>query len=268
VINQNSKIAYVTLWNGELDAINLNTGAVTPIPGASALGKAAVDPNTGMVYVIDYSGNNIDVVDGATNTLVATIPTPDMASAIALNPVTGKAYFTMGDSGSVGVIDEATNTIQSTINGIYEYPAMIAVNPDTNAVYVVSHDPSGISMSSQSVLTTIDGSSNQITRRQNFPGSTFDEGDIAVNQKDGTLSIAQGRSGATYLFSGDGKLKNSVNLSSDSVQSGTYGAAVNQETGNTYQATYDKGLKVYNRNGTEIETIPAVCATAVDVTNL
>src|SRR3954466_12922749 len=85
-------------------------------------------------------------------TVRATLPTSDSARAVAVNPVTNKAYVLDEFANTVSVIDGATASITATIPlGAGTRPQYIAVNPQTNRIYVSQGD---------AALTIIDGATN------------------------------------------------------------------------------------------------------------
>ena len=111
----------------------------------------AVNPVTNKIYIANYSGNNVTVIDGATNatTTVATGTTP---SAVAVNPLTNKIYVVNNGSNNVTVIDGATNAT-STVP-VATYPTAVAVNPVTNKIYI------GFGNNIVTSVTVIDGETN------------------------------------------------------------------------------------------------------------
>ncbi|MDR0884698.1 MAG: YncE family protein [Oscillospiraceae bacterium] len=267
-INQNTKLAYVTEYNGTMQVLNLNTNQVVTTIQGDFHGKAAVNPTTNYVYVADSDGQHLDVINAATNTVVAQIPTLGAPYSVAVNPVTNKIYVSETDqngAGYVQVIDGATNQVIKTIPG-FDQAYRIAVNPNTNKVYVTSENPNYVNSANASLLTTIDGASDTISNQQQFQGYIY-EGDIAVDTVNNQVTVASSySSGNTFLFDGNGNLVRRIN--NGSYYNDVYGAAVNPETGNTYEASQSTGLSIFNPDGNEMQVIPAPCAAAVDVTNL
>lgn len=131
--------------------------AVATIPVGSAPWGIDVNPTTNRIYVANAGSNTVSVIDGSTNTVVATIPvtSPD---GVGVNPVTNRIYV---DNGSypnqmVSVIDGSTNTVAATIPvpGRFLIASRgIAVNSVTNLIYVPSFDPGG-------AIVRIDGATN------------------------------------------------------------------------------------------------------------
>lgn len=77
------------------------------INGRTPMGMA-YSPGSDRIYVNGFSSNTVDVIDGATNTVVATLPVGvNPAMGIAVNTVSGKVYVANRGSGSVTVIQDA-----------------------------------------------------------------------------------------------------------------------------------------------------------------
>ena len=74
----------------------------------------AVNPTTNVVYVTNGSGNSVSVINGATNTVTATIDVGD-PGAVAVNPTTNVVYVANFSDNSISVIYGATNTVTTSI---------------------------------------------------------------------------------------------------------------------------------------------------------
>src|SRR5262249_10901175 len=93
----------------------------------------AVNTVTNKIYVANFTGNSVTVIDGATNT-TATVPAGALPFALAVNEVTNKIYIVNQSSNDVTIIDGATNNATSVTIG--PFPNAVAVNSVTNKVYV------------------------------------------------------------------------------------------------------------------------------------
>ena len=181
-------------------ALNTQTGAVQAIkdPRICAPNSVAVDPGLNKVFVGEQSGfggcgaitsNLVVVIDGATNTVQATIPisqAPLFPAKITVNPTTHLIYVANqtevdpcegATCGNVAVINGQTNTLGTTIaspsiNG----PLGISADPSTNQVYV-GDNVFGNYHPNQ--VTTIDGASNQV------------QGVIPVGHSPGAIKVGQ-----------------------------------------------------------------------------
>ena len=123
-------------------------------------------------------------VSASAQSVRTTLPTSDSARAVALNAVTNKAYVINEYANTVSVIDGATGTISATIAlGTGTRPQYIAVNPQTNRIYVSQGDAS---------LSIIDGTTNTPV---SYPiGST---GPIAINPVTGVVFVVRLSTAAT-----------------------------------------------------------------------
>ena len=91
----------------------------------------AVNPTSNRIYVSDLT-NGLIVIDGATNTVVTTIPGAAVGKG-AINQVTNKIYANL-DSNNVAILDGITNST-TALNGITNAGAP-AVNLVTNRSYI------------------------------------------------------------------------------------------------------------------------------------
>ena len=73
----------------------------------------------------------VSVINGATNTVIATISVGFLPNKIAYNPQMNLLYATVPNSNITLVIDAATNTVISTISG-FGNPIGVAVDPTLN----------------------------------------------------------------------------------------------------------------------------------------
>ena len=160
-------------------------GTMTVIDGASnntttvnigvAPGVPVVNSVTNKIYVANGCGNappcgsnpgTVMVIDGATNSITATIPVGWYAGFIAANPVTNKIYVTnncgndpsCSSPGTLTVIDGVTNN--PTTLPVGGNPFDVEVNPVTNKIYVVNNCGNAPNCDSIGTVTVIDGSTN------------------------------------------------------------------------------------------------------------
>ena len=149
-------------WALSLFAAGLLLGWPVPghaqtVVGTVGVGKdpreAVVNPVTNKIYVTSCTGNNLTVIDGATN-ITTPVVTGNCPIAEALNPVTNKIYVANAGSNDVTVIDGATNT--TTTVAVDRTPLAVAVNPVTNKIYVANEASNNV--------TVIDGATNRPPR--------------------------------------------------------------------------------------------------------
>jgi len=113
--------------------------------------NVVVNPTTNRIY----AGGQ--VIDGATNTVVASIP----VDPLAVNTTTNRIYgMPAGATSGLAVVDGATNTVQATVPLTF-LPVIGAVNPTTNRIYAVG--------SSSRTISVINGSSNTVVSTISLP---------------------------------------------------------------------------------------------------
>jgi YVTN family beta-propeller protein len=113
-----------------------------------------VDTVTNHIFVANSRDNNIYVVNGATNAVVATI---DHASVIqpqgvAVNPISRKVYVANGGNRSVTVLNADSMSFVKEITGLGPGPTSIAIDSGANLVYVTNLGDSGGPGNSVSII--------------------------------------------------------------------------------------------------------------------
>jgi uncharacterized repeat protein (TIGR01451 family) len=143
-------------------AAHISPAVIATIPAGFSFPEGlAVDPVANRIYVTGGAccsqgpGGAVSVIDGATNTVIATIPITAGAIYAAVNPATDRLYVTHGNGGPniVTVIDTLTNAVVTTI-AVGARPDGVAVNPITDRVYVANNGGSSVSV--------IDGATNTV----------------------------------------------------------------------------------------------------------
>jgi YVTN family beta-propeller protein/VCBS repeat-containing protein len=178
----------------DLGAFTANLDVVTPSVRTSALAVGAapwgvdVNPTTNRIYVSNFNGSSVSVIDGATDTIIATIPVGAYPKGLAVNSVTNRIYVphngTASDGTTVTVIDGGTNTVIAVIPG-FQGPRYIAVNEATNTVYVTNGGGSSVAV--------IDGATNTVTGSMSVAGLPTG---VAVNPVTDRVYVAYGTYGA------------------------------------------------------------------------
>jgi YVTN family beta-propeller protein len=174
----------VTVINGN----NLNAPPVNVNVGAFPY-RAAVNPTTNMIYVMNGCGSDLDcrspgtvsVINGNTNQVTATIGVGYGPETAAVDQVNNLIYVTnyygangSGNPGTVSVINGATNTVEATINvGVYPFPVLF--NPNTDTIYVGNRcgsDPNCVQPPSATVIngnTLLVTATVPICRMETYP---------------------------------------------------------------------------------------------------
>ena len=138
---------------------------IATIP-ANLGGPTAVNPVTNTIYVGNLNQgtalSTVSVFDGATKTLIATVPVGSQPWAIAVNPTTNLIYVANASSASVSVIDGTTNTVTATVP-VDVAPWAIAVNPVTNKIYTANCTANCAATAPIGTVSVIDGATNAVT---------------------------------------------------------------------------------------------------------
>jgi YVTN family beta-propeller protein len=158
--NPTTGTIYVTV-GGAVDVWDINFNLIATIPVGSAPNGVAVNATSNKIYVANSSSNNLSVIDGTSNSVVATITDPNAVApvAVAVNPTTNTIYVANSQSNNVSIIDGATNTVTATIP-VGASPSGVAVESQTNFIYVAnagnsqSGDPGNITVIDDAKQTT------------------------------------------------------------------------------------------------------------------
>ncbi len=161
-VNSTTNKIYVS--DGGSDNITIIDGATnstTTLALGGGPGEIAVNSVTNKIYAVTYGATSgyLTVIDGATNA-TATVAVQGSPGTIALNPVTNEIYLITdgATSGSLTVIDGATNNVTATVPLPGVNPVVLAINTETNKIYVGT-----VLITSDSDVAVIDGATNSIT---------------------------------------------------------------------------------------------------------
>jgi YVTN family beta-propeller protein len=172
-------------------SLSTTTTTTTTIPVANGADNIAVNPETDMVYVSGGGSDTVTVINGATNSIVGTVSVSGYASGIAVDTSTGMVYVANELQASLTVIDGATNTVVDVVSLPMTAPAYVAVNSNTDTVYVLGHPDQ---------LAVVNAASDTVTSSFTI-GNVFNVGWIAVNPVTNTIYVA-----ATAHYNGQGML--------------------------------------------------------------
>jgi large repetitive protein len=146
--------------------------------------QLAVDPATDTLYVTDGDGGQLFVIDGATDTIDATLSLGNTTGEVAVDPETDMVYvtdFQTGGTTSVVAVNGSMNTVAATIaEPAGSLPYGIAVDSATDTVYVANYDGRDVAV--------IDGKTNQITATVNT-GSASHPFAVAVDDSSDVLWV-------------------------------------------------------------------------------
>jgi len=115
------------------------------LPDSSEPIALCYNPLDNKVYCVNYGSDDVTVIDGATNQVIATSSAGDGPYALCYNPLDNKVYCANYGSGDVTVIDGASNQVLTTI-GVGVEPVAFCHNPQQNRIYVANYWSSSISV--------------------------------------------------------------------------------------------------------------------------
>jgi YVTN family beta-propeller protein len=97
----------------------------------------AYDSLNGNLYVVNYLGNSVSVINGRTNELITNIPVGSYPQGIAFDSLNGCVYVSNGNSNYVSVINGTSNKVTDNIS-VEGEPWSIAYDPSDNCVYLLA----------------------------------------------------------------------------------------------------------------------------------
>ena len=143
IIDGTTVVATVTLGPGYDERLGVNSKDAITLWGNTYYGGtdiAAVDPNTGYVYVSNWGANTVSVISGTT--LLATLPVGLHPNSIVYNPVTGLVYVANTGDDTVMVI-RGSEVVQTITVG--DYPIDLAVDTQSGLIYTVNRRSDSLS---------------------------------------------------------------------------------------------------------------------------
>ncbi len=146
------------------------------------------------------SQNSLSISNGLTNKVETSISLDQNPTGIAVNPKTNKIYVVNSDSDSISVIDGKMTKPISNLDKFRQEgigietekePTDIAVNPETNKIYVVNSDSDSISV--------IDGKNDKVTANVQIGENPTG---IAVNPETNKIYTANSKSDTVSVING------------------------------------------------------------------
>ena len=136
----------------------------------------ATNPATNRIYVANGGSDNVSVIDGAIDALVATVPVGDSPGGVAVIASTNRIY--VSNNNNVSVIDGDSNAVVATVP-VGSFPSGVAANPSTNRIYVANWGSNNVSV--------IDGATNAVVAT--VPVGSDPDG-VAVNPNTNRIYVA------------------------------------------------------------------------------
>jgi len=182
----------VAVWDS-----NWNLAATIPV-GTNPVG-VAVNETTNNIYVANSGNNNINVIDGTSNSVVATIADPNAVApvAVAVNASTNTIYVANSQSNNLTVIDGAIGSVTATIP-VGTSPSGVAVDSQTKFIYVANAGNS--ETGDPGNITVIDGATNATTTLRDSEGVSPSA--VAVNSVTNKIYVANSGSNNVTVIDG------------------------------------------------------------------
>ena len=186
---------YVTVIDGSNDLVIAN------VPVGTSPRGIAVNTVTHLIYVTNYSSNNVSVIDGSNKASIAvsaTLAAGVNPYAVAVNSVTNFVYVGNQGSNTVTVIDGSQNldSHNYSLSEAGTSPSAVAVNPISNKVYL-SNGPSNN-------VAVIQGASTEMPAEIiTLASAGIDPSALAVNPITNLTYVANGSSQFATVISGN-----------------------------------------------------------------
>ena len=111
-----------------------------------------VNLSSNRVYVANHTDGTVSVIDGATNTVIATVSVGSAGSnvLVGVNPSTDRVYVANTEDGTIAVIDGANITVIATIPGDSRSEGAVLSPCDTASAVIPAGQPRPRSNSTRS----------------------------------------------------------------------------------------------------------------------
>lgn len=177
-------------------------GLVKSIPVGNLPTSVAVNQTTNTIYVSNLTSDTVSVIDGVSDTVVATVSVGSLPEVIDVNPITNMVYVANFLGNSLSVIDGGSNSVVATITGL-SAPFGVSVDSVTNQVLVSNS-------TGANYVAVIDGATNTISAT--IPVGNYPYG-VRVNSVTGLAYVANELSGTVSVIDiGNDSLANTFSL--------------------------------------------------------
>jgi YVTN family beta-propeller protein len=216
---------------------------VVSIPVGTVPLQVGLNVKTNRIYVANLNSNNVSVIDGNTDTVIATVSVGNSPVDVGVNSVTNMIYVPNSGDNTVSVIDGASNTVVATIGGL-SVPFRLGVNTETNQIFVsnfnsntvsvfsgkdntlvatvpVGNGPAGVKVNSlanliyisnlsSGTISVIDGSTDTVSKTYTLPVGAS-PGNIALDPVSNQLFLTDGFNLVVYAVdAASGKLLQTI----------------------------------------------------------
>ncbi|GAB4093256.1 adventurous gliding motility protein AgmC [Flaviaesturariibacter terrae] len=149
--NNNTGTGLAASGSGNIASFTATNGTTAPISSTVTVTPVGAGLQ-GFAYVPNNGANSVSVINIATSTTVATIPTAGEPYAVAVLPDRSKVFVSTVTGNRVEVITTATNSINQ--NSPFDAPHGLVASPDGSRVYVNGWTGSAVSYIPTATPTT------------------------------------------------------------------------------------------------------------------
>ena len=163
VVDEELEYVYVANWSGGVEVYDVAARTWVSVACGLNPSKMALNPATNKVYVANYNGGSVSVIDGNNLSAVPeTIVVGTTPTDVAVDPSRNRIYVANNGSNTVTVIDGFTRNVIWTIP-VGSRPEAIAIDTARNMAYVANltgHSVSVINGTLGAVSTTVQTGTN------------------------------------------------------------------------------------------------------------
>ena len=197
--------------------VSVRTVPVGAMPQAIALNRT-----TNKIYVPNFVGNTVSVIDGDSDAVIATVAVGKAPYSVAVNETTNRIYVPNNTDNTVSVINGGTDSVEATVAAGNAARAA-AVNATTNKIYVTNYTAASVSV--------IDGATNTVTTTVTVGSRPIA---VAVNETTNKIYVANYWGDSVSVIDGtDDTVDETVTVGSDPRH-----LAVNETTNKVYVVDY------------------------------
>lgn len=143
-VDERRGIVYITeIGNDTLVAYHEESGKTATTATGAMPDAVAIDEGANRIYVANYVGDSVTVLDGATLKPLATIAAGHHPQALAVDDRRHRVFVANTHSNNVTVIDGASDRVLATLPGGMN-PYAVAVDGESGRAYVANYGPQAV----------------------------------------------------------------------------------------------------------------------------
>jgi YVTN family beta-propeller protein len=129
--------------DAEIDTDGNPANGITRIQVGTEPQGLAVNPTTDLVYTANRLSNNVSVIGGGTNAVVATVSAGSSSYGVAVNTATNRIYVTNQNDNTVSVIEDLP---PAPVGGVAELPDVAESTGSPRPYYVALGGLAGVAL--------------------------------------------------------------------------------------------------------------------------